>query len=697
MKRYGWFGLAFVWASHAHAADFREPGVDVPSVQAVVNEPSKSGGRSGKASAANTGVDLNQDSPPSVAPPELADHIQRILRGTQAKLREQHLQNGQDMPPSAYPPDLRDHVQRILRGNQTGLQEQHLQSGQDTAPSASPPELPDHIARILRGIQAGLREQHLQGDRDSASQRLRPAINTSVPNDESLLPPETTTSPSRAADDALAARSAEVIVPQETRPAVVSPAVAGFQETSPIPAVTQDTPAVQVPVVVALPDVPLAPIAAAASDVPETRFVPGQAIDGTGVASGQDSAFRDYRPGFTEYVLRYQSSLQRQSNPFRVSDDLRGTLPADNVFVNEVSGAVIVPILSDRTRLVASGNLGNARYQKNRQLDYQPKRLDAAFQWRAGDLWQGQVGVRGEDSLNRFLATSAPDRDIVKTRAAFADLGLRVTDSLTLPLLSFQQSSLRYQYPINAMTYNRDEKRVQASVRYSGMAASYVQAGITESRMEYLDRTAAQVATIDNRYADREGFVEGQWEYSAKTLLKARLGYLQRSYANLSARNVSLVTAETRAAWQYSVKTRFDLDLWHRPYGNEEDPAILYSTLTGVRASIRWQATEKVWLSFNVVRENQKNTRLTAAAEGRSKALRFGPRLEWAVNPNVKIVLDGWRDNVEGINYPSSNGTVVRLGIVLSTDNRGTHEPERLLRNADCASPRYVETTTCYD
>lgn len=400
---------------------------------------------------------------------------------------------------------------------------------------------------------------------------------------------------------------------------------------------------------------------------------------------------------FTEYVLRAQSSVQRHSNPYRLSNDERAILGADTVLAHELSGAAIVPVLSDRTRLVVSGFLGDARYQEHRQLDHKPKRLDAAFQWRAGDLWQGAFGVSREDRLNRFLALSAPQRDVIESRSAYADLGLRVTESLTLPELSVQRSSLRYEFPINALLYNRDETRAQVAVRYAGYAASYLQAGVMASNVEFLDRTPAQVAVIDERYDDREVFVDGQWEYSPKTLLQARLGYRHRTYANLAERDVSLLTVEAKAAWQYSVKTRFDLALWHRPYGNEEDPAILYSTLTGVRGSIRWQYTDKLWFSFNAVRETQKNTRLSAGDGGSSVATRFGPRVEWAVNRNVKLVLDGWRDNVQGNNFPSSTSTVVRVGVVLSTDNWGTRGPERLIRYADCAAPRYVETTTCYD
>ncbi|NYE26395.1 hypothetical protein [Pigmentiphaga litoralis] len=402
-------------------------------------------------------------------------------------------------------------------------------------------------------------------------------------------------------------------------------------------------------------------------------------------------------PEFIDYVLKADSSLQRLSNPFRVSDAERGFYGPDTVRLNEISGAVIVPLLSDRTRFVASGSFGSAVYDRHPQLTHQPKRLDTAFQWRAGRLFQGSVGLGQEERLNRFLSLSAPDRDLVDSRNVFADVGLRVTESLTLPQLSVSRNSLRYEYPLNATLYNRNENRVQVAARYSGWGASYVQAGLMQSRVDYIDRTPGLIAQVDNRYADREAFVDAQWVYSAKTMLSSRIGYRQRSYETLTDRNTSLITVDAKAAWQYSPKTRFDVAVWHRPYANEEDPGILYSTLTGARASIRWQYTDKLWLSFNVVRENQKNTRLAAINDGSSEALRFGPRVEWAVTRNMKLTVDGWQDKVEGRNYPSSTSTVVRVGLTLMTENGGAGQPERLLRSPDCAPPRYVETTLCYD
>lgn len=402
-------------------------------------------------------------------------------------------------------------------------------------------------------------------------------------------------------------------------------------------------------------------------------------------------------PRFIEYVLRAETSLQSQTNPLRLSYDLGPAPIADTVRTLDVSGAAIVPLGSEETRLLLSGSLGSAVYQKATVLDPHPHRLDAALQWRLGDLLRGSAGVGESKELNQYLGLSAPNRDLITNTVTFIDVGLRITDSLTLPVLSANHSTQRYEFASNASLYNRDEDTLQLAARYNGIDNSYMQAGVLHSQVFYRDRTPSQVAQVDNRYTDQEVFVEGLWTYSIKTSFSGRLGLRNRSYANLSERDVRLLNASARADWQYSPKTLFKLDVWNRPYANQEVPTVVYSTLTGARAAMRWQATEKQWYSLSAVRESQQDTRTLGEPPGSSWATRIGARMEFALDREAKIVLDGWRENVRGINAPSLSANVLRLSLVLSHDNGGTHAPERLLRSRDCAAPRYVETTTCYD
>ncbi len=399
-------------------------------------------------------------------------------------------------------------------------------------------------------------------------------------------------------------------------------------------------------------------------------------------------------PEGIEYSIQGERSFQRISNPYRLPDTAGSQRHSDMAVANEVRAAVIVPLASERTRLLASAAFGDVEYQDQSKLDYQPHYLRTILQWRASDLFEGSVSASDRVRLNRYLATSWPDRDLVKQKEFGADVGLRVTESLTVPMFSVSRLTSRNEFAANQALYNRNDTRFRVAGRYAGTDKSYFMAGLTTVRSNYPDRTPLQVQELDQRYTDREYFVNGAWHYSAKTAFEGYVGWRQRSYAFLGTRDVNFITADLRALWDYSAKTSFRAHLWHRPYGNEEDPSILYSTLTGGRLTVRWQASEKSWLSLNVVRERQKNTNISVSKVSETIAWRVGPRIEWQVHPNILLTLDGWRERVSGEGAPSYGASVIRVGMTLSHDN-GSPWPARQYRHGECDTPRYLDTRLC--
>ena len=402
-------------------------------------------------------------------------------------------------------------------------------------------------------------------------------------------------------------------------------------------------------------------------------------------------------PSFPEgidYSIQASRMVQQVGNPYRLPDTAGDQRRSDTAISDEVRAAFIVPLASERTRLLASAALGNVAYQHQGKLDYQPYALRTVLQWRAGDLLQGSASVSDRVRPYRFQASSWPERDLLTQRDVHADIGLRVTESLTLPVLSVARSASRNEYAPNQQLYNRDDTQFQISGRYEGIDKSSISAGMTLIRSSYPDRTPLQIQQLDRAYVDREYFVNGAWSYSPKTAVEGYLGWRQRRYANLASRDVDFLTADLRGYWHYSAKTSFHVHLRHSPWGNEEDPSTLYSTLTGGRVAVRWEASEKTWLSLNAVRERQKNTRIGTNSASSSDTWRVGARLEWQVLRNVMLTLDGWRERVNGHGQASYSGTVIRAGVMLNYDNQGP-APARLFMHEECDVPRYLDTRLC--
>jgi|GEM_PF-3532373 len=399
-------------------------------------------------------------------------------------------------------------------------------------------------------------------------------------------------------------------------------------------------------------------------------------------------------PEGIEYSFQAQTYPQYQSNPFRFSQADRPRRESDVVLVNGVRAAAIIPLLSERTRLDVSGTVNDANYSHFDQLDHQAKRLDATLRWHAGDLFNGRVDYMYDNRLYNYLNRTFPDRDMVQTDGVSVQAGMRITESLELPVITLNQGKVDYDLPDNRTLYNRNEDGWQAAFVYSGHGNSFLRGGIRQANVYYRDRTPFWTDLIDNRYRDREVFIGGQWDYSAKTTFGARIGYLQRDYSKLSERDERLLTLDLKAGWDYSAKTRFDLNMWRRPYANDDSPTTLYSTVTGIRGSFRYKMTDKTRFSFNMVAENQKDTPIAGAVADSARLYRTGVRVEWAARDNVLVVVDGYHDRTDGRNESASyRQNVARLGVVFSFDNNG--RAARLLWNPECEPPKYVEASYC--
>jgi hypothetical protein len=441
---------------------------------------------------------------------------------------------------------------------------------------------------------------------------------------------------------------------------------------------------------VILPD-PGTPRSRAASRAADTASVPEGMGQGT-----LSQRLMDVMPTGIEYVLEVETGVQRQSNPFRYSDAESAQRESDSIGQATVRAGVIVPLGSERTRLELSGARTESRYANFKQLDNAANHVEAAVRWQAGDLFVGSVAATSDDSLYRYLNRTAPSRDMVHTDNQSADVGLRITDDLTLPILRVSNETMRHDFALNRMRFDQDTERVQVAGRYTGWRQSAITAGLAKAKGDYPDRTEELASLVGRRYRDTEAFLDWTWDYSLRTTFAGRASYVQRKYPGLVGRDTSLPTAYVRMGWEYSAKTRFDAIVWRLPYPNTEDPTILYTTSTGGQVSAAWKSSEKLWASATLAAEKVRNTRFAgAASEEDSQVYRAGLRVEWELTRGAILAFDAWRDRTIAPGpLDSFSNNVARVSLLLRTDN-GSERPQRLLWHPECLAPRSIQMSSC--
>ena len=103
-------------------------------------------------------------------------------------------------------------------------------------------------------------------------------------------------------------------------------------------------------------------------------------------------------PEGIEYNLEAEAIGRYESNPFRFSNNSPEQDRSSMVLHSAVRGGLVVPLLSERTRLEMSGTYGKTKYSRFRQLDHDPAHLDTAhldLRTRLHDQ-SGAIGDQGD-------------------------------------------------------------------------------------------------------------------------------------------------------------------------------------------------------------------------------------------------------------------------------------------------------------
>lgn len=407
----------------------------------------------------------------------------------------------------------------------------------------------------------------------------------------------------------------------------------------------------------------------------------------------------------TELVLQLETSLSRDTNPFRFYDDQAGggrkqeqiQRLTETVNASDIRAGTIIPLLSDQTRLTLSGSLGNRHYKEYRQLDHQPGAADAAFDWQAGKSVSGRVYAGKDKRLFEYINGSLTERDIAHTRRAGADVRIKPDDDWILSASLFR-NTLSYDLDLNQL-YNFDERGRQLGLRYMSPTGSSIEAGTRLSETSFPDRTPPQVRDLDKKYKETELYLDGEWRYSIKTITSAHLGLIRRRYDVLNERDTRLFNAIWRGTYHYSRMLRLDLQLFDRPF-TIVDPSILYVVSKGARVDALWKWSDKTNVNFSALLQNSDQELIPRLirpdnnSSRKEKLQRIGVGASYQFERGFRLLFDSFYEKTDraaddiklrqgvvrlGIEYTFENlpGSAARLGLQRYQQSLSATEPIR--------------------
>ncbi|WP_273926505.1 hypothetical protein [Curvibacter microcysteis] len=386
-----------------------------------------------------------------------------------------------------------------------------------------------------------------------------------------------------------------------------------------------------------------------------------------------------------EVAVQLDSSWANDSNPLRLSD--RNTTPgvtrqSDSVMSVDVRAALIAPLLSDSTRLEINAALGRRQYQSQNQLDHEARQFESRLVWEASPLLRGRVAYATDERLYQPQNAVQVVRDLVRQQTTSSEVALRATPELELPL-TLERISVRHDAAQNQYL-DRNDNAVQLALRHLSPLGSTLTVGQRRLSVDYPNRSAADVAVLDDRYHDQLSFVDVDWAYSPLTRFGARVGHLQRSYQNLGPNNFGLTVANLRGTYQHSPMSRVDVE-WFRQVYDSATPSTLYYLASGVRLGLGWRWSELTRLRALASHERQQNQPGALGAIPRqpdNQLTRIGGSLDYSLARGWRAYVEGSRDryaSVAGGAVIAQN--VLRLGLEYTYESlAGTAERGRLVR-----------------
>jgi len=393
-----------------------------------------------------------------------------------------------------------------------------------------------------------------------------------------------------------------------------------------------------------------------------------------------------------ELVLQMETSLSASHNPFRYYDGQSDGAQiihhqTDTVEGADIRAGVIIPVLSNDTRLTLTGSLGDRRYIDDNTLNHLQGGADADFQWVASKLLSGRINAGAGQHLFNYINGSLSQKDIEHDKNAGFDVNIKVTDSWSLmPKLFYNQ--LYYDLPINKLYDYKQEGR-QVGMRYMSPTGSSVEGGMRLSTTNYTDRSLDQIVNIydlayagsnvkpeyDTQFKETELYLDGEWQYSAKTTTSAHLGTVRRRYSTFSNLDTNLTNVIIRGTYRYTPQLRLDAQIYDQPFPIV-DPTILYVVSKGIRLDALWLYSDKLQFNASAVVQNSSQVYIPgiALANGnlsqvdRMKRIGFGA--SYQLDRGFRLFADSFFEKDRGdVATLNVNQSVIKIGFEYTYEN----------------------------
>ena len=293
-----------------------------------------------------------------------------------------------------------------------------------------------------------------------------------------------------------------------------------------------------------------------------------------------------FRP-FVSYTRYYDSNLFRLSDEEIAVASQAFSKTTDQFGV--LSAGVDVDWQPGRQRVLASASLSQTRYSRYSSQDNDGYDYQLRWNWQLGNDWSGQVGTTNRQSQSSYsnVQVSLVPNEVTQDRQ-FASANWLFHPRWQAGV-NVDQADVTNSAPAQ-ITSDYEDQGAGATLTYLTPKGSRIAGQFRKVNADYPNRV---LGIIDNSFSQTEYNLLGDWRSTGKLTARGRLGYVQRDYPDVSARNYAGWNGRVSADYFPTGKTVLNLAIY-REIGNSDDTNATYSLNTGTTLGAAWLATDKI-------------------------------------------------------------------------------------------------------
>lgn len=307
-----------------------------------------------------------------------------------------------------------------------------------------------------------------------------------------------------------------------------------------------------------------------------------------------------FRP-FVSYTRYYDSNLYRlDKNEPNFQLDENGLLfvePKRSDHYSVLSAGLNVDWTPGRQRVIAVASKSLVRFSHFDNLDYDGSDYQLKWNWRLGNRWSGQVGATESVTQSNLEYVSVNNQVTRENRFASAEwqfhprwnvgVGAAAASSTNS---TTQQQELDY-----------EDTSASATLGYTTPKGSKLRGQFRRVNGEYPNRDDLN---IDKRFTQTEYNLLGDWNLTGKTIVRGRIGYVQRENEIQSDRDFSGLNGRVSMDYFPAGKAMLNWAVY-REISNSDELNAYYVLRTGGTLGAAWLVTNKITLRANATLEKR--------------------------------------------------------------------------------------------